>query len=157
MLSRLFTQSKEQIMLGKKEKVSIIDKDCLVEGTVNVDGKLIVAGALKGTIVGNTVVTVEGSRVEAEAKVRNMTIGGNFEGEATVHESLRILSTGAFSGNLSCKNITLDAGGKLDGRVRPFDSTEAPPRADAVQAAKEVQQPAGSKRDTEETKRSKSD
>jgi cytoskeletal protein CcmA (bactofilin family) len=157
MLSRLLTWSKEQNMIGKKEKVSIIDKDCLVEGTVNVNGKLIVAGSLKGTIAGNTVVTVEGSQVDAKAKVRNMTIGGKFEGEATVYESLRILSTGAFSGNLSCKNITLDAGGKLDGRVRPFDAREEPTGTDALQAAKEVQQPAGSKRDTEDTKRPKSD
>jgi cytoskeletal protein CcmA (bactofilin family) len=136
MLTRLLTRIKEQDMIGKKEKVSIIEKDCLVEGTVNVNGKLIVAGSLKGTIAGNTVVTVEGSRVEATAKVRNMTIGGTFEGEAIVYESLRILSTGTFSGNLSCKNITLDAGGKLDGRVRPFDGREEPPRTDAVQATK---------------------
>ncbi|MBW1742220.1 MAG: hypothetical protein JRJ47_02160, partial [Deltaproteobacteria bacterium] len=38
--------------LGKKERLSIIDKDCSFEGNVNVGGKLIIAGSLKGSITG---------------------------------------------------------------------------------------------------------
>ena len=109
-------------MAGKEKSLSIIDKDCFVEGTLNVKGKLIIAGSLKGTLVGNTVVTVEGSCVDAPAKVREMTIGGDFQGDVTVYETLRILSTGVFSGKVSCKNITLETGGKLNGRVKPLDS-----------------------------------
>lgn len=109
-------------MAGKDKSLSIIDKDCFVEGTLNVKGKLIIAGSLKGALIGNTVVTVEGSWVDAPARVREMTIGGDFQGDITVYETLRILSTGVFSGKVSCKSITLETGGKLNGRVRPLDS-----------------------------------
>lgn len=125
-------------MAGKQKGLSIIDKGCQVEGTLNVKGKLIVAGSLKGTLIGNTVVTAEGSRVDAVAEVREMIIGGECQGDITVYESLRILSTGVFSGKMTCKNIALEAGGKLDGRVRLLDSTEEPSRTDTVLATKRV-------------------
>ena len=112
--------------LGKKERLSIIDKDCSFEGNVNVGGKLIIAGSLKGTITGRSVVTVEGSRVEAKAKVQTMIVGGQFQGDVIVNESMRIVSTGVFAGSMACRNFTLDAGGKLDGRVKPLDTKEAP-------------------------------
>ncbi|MBW2172084.1 MAG: polymer-forming cytoskeletal protein [Deltaproteobacteria bacterium] len=117
---------KDGLGLGKKERLSIIDKDCSFEGAVNVGGKLIIAGSLKGTIAGNAVVTVEGSRVEAKAKVRSLIIGGQFQGDIIVSESMRIVSTGVFSGSMACRNFTLDAGGKLDGRVKPLDTKEVP-------------------------------
>jgi len=122
-------------MADKQEGLSIIDKDCLVEGTLNVKGKLIVAGSLKGTLIGNTVVTAKGSSVNAPAKVREMIIGGEFEGDITVYESLRILKTGVFSGKITCKSITLETGGKLNGRVRPLDSTEELPLKETALAA----------------------
>lgn len=111
-------------MADKQESLSIIDKDCSVEGSFDVKGKLVVAGTLRGALTGNTVVTVEGSHVDAPAKVREMIIGGEFIGDITVYESLRILSTGAFSGKITCNSITLDSGGKLNGRVRPLDPKE---------------------------------
>jgi cytoskeletal protein CcmA (bactofilin family) len=140
------------------EGLSIIDKDSQVEGTFNVKGKLIVAGSLKGTLIGNTVVTAEGSRVDAQAKVREMIIGGECQGDITAYENLRILSTGAFSGKMTCKNITLDAGGKLDGRVKLLDSLEEPSRPDTVLATKRVNQaPPKVEDDTPRTDPSKSD
>ena len=122
-------------MADKQEGLSIIDKDCLVEGTLNVKGKLIVAGSLKGTLIGNTVVTAKGSRVDAPAKVREMIIGGEFQGDITVYETLRILSTGVFSGKIVCKSITLETGGKLNGRVKPLVPTEELLHTDTALAA----------------------
>jgi cytoskeletal protein CcmA (bactofilin family) len=125
-------------MADKQEGLSIIDKDCLVEGTLDIKGKLVIAGSLKGNLIGNTVVTVKGSHVHAPAKVREMIIGGEFEGDITVYESLRILSTGAFSGKIVCKSITLETGGKLNGRVKPLDSAEGVSLADTALAAGDV-------------------
>lgn len=109
-------------MAKKKEGLSIIDKDCSVEGTVNIKGRLIVAGALRGTLIGNSVTTAEGSQVRAIARVRNMTIGGDFQGEIAVHEDLHILSTGTFTGKATCKRIKMETGGKLNGEVTHLES-----------------------------------
>jgi cytoskeletal protein CcmA (bactofilin family) len=126
-------------MADKNKSLSIIDKDCFVEGTFNVTGKLIIAGSLKGALIGNTVVTVEGSSVDAPAKVREMTIGGDFQGDITVYENLRILSTGVFSGKVACKSLSLETGGRLNGRVRPLNSAGGlTPPAETVLAAADV-------------------
>jgi cytoskeletal protein CcmA (bactofilin family) len=125
--------------MGRTQQgLSIIDKGCQVEGTLNIKGKLIVAGSLKGTFVADTLVTAKGSRVDAQAKVRQMIIGGECQGDITVYENLRILSTGVFSGNMICKNIELEAGGKIDGRVRLIDSTEEPSSASTILATNRV-------------------
>jgi cytoskeletal protein CcmA (bactofilin family) len=128
-------------MTDKQESLSIIDKDCSVDGSFDIKGKLVVAGTLKGALIGNTVVTVEGSHVDAPARVREMIIGGEFKGDITVYESLRILSTGSFTGKITCNSITLDSGGKLNGRVRPLDSTEGLSRKDTAQAGGGVNPP----------------
>ena len=128
-------------MVRQQQSLSIIDKGCQVEGTLNIKGKLIVAGSLKGTFVADTVVTAKGSRVDAQAKVREMIIGGECQGDITVYENLRILSTGVFSGNMTCKNIELDAGGKIDGRVRLIDSPEEPSRTGTILATNRVDPP----------------
>ena len=128
-------------MVRQQQSLSIIDKGCQVEGTLNIKGKLIVAGSLKGTFVADTAVTAEGSRVDAQAKVREMIIGGECQGDITVYENLRILSTGVFSGNMICKNIELEAGGKIDGRVRLIESTEEPSGTGTILATNRVNPP----------------
>ena len=111
-------------MARKQKGLSIIDKDSSVEGTLNINGKLIVAGGLKGTLRGDTVVTAKGSRVDVRAKVREMTIGGEFRGDIIVYERLNILKTGVFTGRVACRGLSLEAGGKLNGRVVPFDEKD---------------------------------
>ncbi|MBW1770499.1 MAG: polymer-forming cytoskeletal protein [Deltaproteobacteria bacterium] len=102
--------------MGRQQQgLSIIDKGCQVEGTLNI--------------------------IDAQAKVREMIIGGECQGDITVYENLRILSTGVFSGNMMCKNIELEAGGKIDGRVRLIDSTEEPSRTGTILATNRVNPP----------------
>jgi cytoskeletal protein CcmA (bactofilin family) len=101
----------------RRQGLSIIDKGLKVEGIVNVEGKLIILGTMEGTLLGNAVVTAQGSRVVAEARVREMVIGGEFEGHVTAYESLRILQTGRVTGDIACKNLDLDPGGQINGNV----------------------------------------
>ena len=112
-------------MARKQKGLSIIDKDSAVEGTLNIKGKLIVAGRLKGTLLGDTVVTAKDSHVDVKARVREMTIGGEFRGDIIVYERLNILKTGVFTGRVACRDLSLEAGGKLNGRVVPFEEKDA--------------------------------
>ncbi len=111
-------------MKDKGASLSIIDKGLNVEGTLNADGKLIIIGTLKGTLIGNAIVTAKGSRVTAEARVENIVIAGEFQGDVTAYNSLQILKTGNFAGNITCKSLSLEAGGKLNGHVRPLEAQD---------------------------------
>ena len=140
-------------MADKREALTIIDRDVEVEGTLKVKGKLIIVGTLKGILVGDTVVTVEGSSVSARTQVRDLIIGGDFQGDIVVSERLKILNTGSFSGTAVCNRLSVEAGGRLNGRVEPFNSKDAsvtedmePAAASMLQATTKVVASGGSPR-----------
>lgn len=103
--------------INRSENISIIDKGLTVDGAVSCKGKLIIRGAVKGTLVGETVIIAEKGEVCADTKATNITIGGTFEGELTASGELTILSTGSCSGRIVCKNFMVEAGGILNGSV----------------------------------------
>jgi cytoskeletal protein CcmA (bactofilin family) len=111
-------------MKDKPEGLSIVDKGLSVEGSLYADGKLVIAGSLKGSLVGNAVVAAGGSVVNAEAKVDNLVIAGDFQGDVTVYDRLHISPTGNFTGNIVCKNLRLEVGGILNGSVRPLEEAD---------------------------------
>ena len=104
-------------MSNKPENISVIDKGVTVDGILAAKGKLIVKGTVKGSLSGKTVVIAEGGAVYAETKVANMTVGGAFEGELNTLEELKILPGGNCSGKIVCKDLIVEAGGKLNGEV----------------------------------------
>ena len=114
-------------MAAKSKSLSIIDSGLRVEGTVNAHGKLVIAGTMEGTLVGTNVVTARGSSVVAQVTVDDMVIAGDFKGDIIARESLRILQTGNFAGNIKCKTLSLEAGGKLNGHVAPLEMKETTP------------------------------
>lgn len=97
--------------------MSIIDRELTVEGTVSFKGQLIVKGAVKGNLHGDTVVIAEEGSVEARATVANITIGGTFSGELESSEKLTILATGKCSGKITCKTFEVETGGVLNAEV----------------------------------------
>jgi len=105
---------------ARSKSLSIIDSGLKVKGTVKADGKLVIAGDVEGTLVGNDVVTAQGSHVVARAEVEDIVIAGDFEGDIIARQSLKILRTGNFAGNIVCKTLSLEAGGKLNGHVEPL-------------------------------------
>jgi cytoskeletal protein CcmA (bactofilin family) len=98
-------------------KFSIIDKGMTVDGSLVGKGNLVVKGAVKGTLSGESVVISEEGHVAAETKAQTMTIGGRFEGGLEISGQLVILATGSCSGEIVCGDLVVEAGGRLDARV----------------------------------------
>ena len=98
-------------------KFSIIDKGMTVDGSVVGKGNLVVKGAVKGTLNGESIVISEEGHVTAETKAQTMTIGGSFDGRLETSGQLVILTTGNCSGEIVCGDLVVEAGGRLDARV----------------------------------------
>ena len=96
---------------------SIIDKELTIDGTVSTNGRLIVKGILKGTVIGKNVVIAEEGSVYANAKVASMTISGTFEGEIRALKELILLSTGKCTGKVVCKDLVIETGAILNAQV----------------------------------------
>lgn len=100
-----------------QKKFSIIDRGFTVDGTVAGTGRLVIKGTVKGAVTGDNVVIAEEGSVFAEARCSEMTIGGNFDGQVEVTRALVILSTGNCSGQVTCKDLVVEAGGRLNATV----------------------------------------
>jgi cytoskeletal protein CcmA (bactofilin family) len=106
---------------------SIIDKELTIDGTVSSNGRLIVKGILKGTVIGKNVVIAEEGSVYANAKVASMTIGGTFEGEIRALKKLILLSTGKCTGKVVCKDLVIETGGILNAQVTCLSGKDTGP------------------------------
>ena len=104
-------------MKNDDNKFSIIDKGMTVDGSLVGRGNLVVKGSVKGTLSGESVVISEEGHVTAQTNAQTMTIGGRFEGQLDISGQLVILATGHCSGEISCGDLVVEAGGRLDARV----------------------------------------
>lgn len=111
-------------MKDNTKKFSIIDKGMTVDGSVVGKGNLVVKGAVKGTLTGDSVVISEEGQVNADAKVQSITVGGHFEGRMEITGQLLILATGRCSGEITCGDLVVEAGGLLNAKV----TCQGPPK-----------------------------
>lgn len=111
-------------MTNESKDFSIIDKELTIDGTVSTNGRLIIKGVVKGTLVGKDVVIAEEGAVYADAEVASITIGGIFEGQVRASKELIILSTGSCKGKIVCKDFSVEAGGILNAHVTCIEAGE---------------------------------
>ena len=100
-----------------QKKRFIVEKGLTIDGSVSFRGQLIVNGAVKGTLAGDHITISEEGVVAAETRASFVTIGGIFRGRLTVSGKLVLLSTGICSGNIECRDMELEPGGTLNGKI----------------------------------------
>lgn len=103
--------------MDKKGGFSVIDSDMDVEGSLSCDGRLVIRGSVKGSIKAEGVVISDNGVVYADTKVKDMVVGGKFEGDIAATEEVTILRTGVCSGKVECKNLVIEAGGIINAEV----------------------------------------
>ena len=97
----------------------------LVEGTVE--------AALKGA---NFLEIAESGVFYGTVEINEATIAGRFEGDITVNGRLTISSTGTVTGSISYKEIEIEAGAVLDGKLTPLALAAAAPAKKPTAPAK---------------------
>jgi len=103
----------------KEKDVSIINKGCRLNGTLDFKGYLIVAGTVEGVLNAESVITEEGSTIKADVTSENLTIAGTFEGNIIVTGLLTLLGTSNVRASIQCGNLVVEEGGILNGRITP--------------------------------------
>lgn len=104
-------------MPKKLETLSIIDSGMVVEGKIRSEGKLIIKGLVKGNIFGEHVIIAKEGSVEADCNVGTIIIGGNYDGELTATNIMKILASGKCSGRVKCKDMVVENGSTLNASV----------------------------------------
>jgi cytoskeletal protein CcmA (bactofilin family) len=86
----------------------------LVEGTVE--------AALKGA---NVLEIAESGTFYGTVEIGEANIAGRFEGDITVHGRLTISATGTVTGSIIYKELELEAGAMIDGKLTPLSAVKA--------------------------------
>jgi len=97
---------------------SIIGAGLLIEGKIEGEGDIHIAGNFKGDVKVNGDVTVEqGARVSAEISAVTVTVGGQVDGNIHASTQVKLLQSGQLIGDLKAKSLTVAAGSRMRGRV----------------------------------------
>ena len=99
----------------------IVGKGISLTGEIQECNHLVVEGRVEAALKGSKVLEIkqEGTFI-GSVEIEQATIAGIFEGEITVNGRLTILDTGNITGTISYKELEIQAGAKLDGKVSPI-------------------------------------
>jgi len=107
-----------KIKPGKKEEVemdgnmnTLIGKDSVITGTIDVKGPLRIDGKVKGQVNSSDTVTVgAGGDVEAELNCKVATISGKVSGNIVATEKVELQAKAEISGDLKTKSLVIEQG-----------------------------------------------
>jgi cytoskeletal protein CcmA (bactofilin family) len=106
-------------------KVSVLGATVVHQGDLSGQEDLIVRGQFRGNInlPGNDLLVVEGGLVEAEVRVRSITVRGEVNGNIAASGKVVIERTGRVKGDLSASVISIEDGAQFKGSVKVMGKT----------------------------------
>ena len=137
--------------LGGAESVSDSDRRLTIGPGITMSGEiescdyLLVEGTVEAALKGaNMLEVAESGTFYGTVEINEANISGRFEGDIIVKGRLTITSTGVVTGSISYKEIEIEAGAVLDGKLTPL-AAGAPAAAKKPQAAKAAKPAAATK------------
>jgi cytoskeletal protein CcmA (bactofilin family) len=126
---------------------TIIGKDTVFTGTVDVKGALRVDGQVKGKIICNDCVTVGASgRVEADIESDSAVIAGKMTGNIKTSGKIELQAKCEMEGDLCTNSLVIEQGAKFTGACNMKDKADnlgfLPPQDKAGKQAEKISQPA---------------
>lgn len=99
----------------------VVGEGISLNGEIQECHQLIVEGRVEAALKGSKVLEIkEGGTFIGAVEIEQATIAGVFEGEITVNGRLTVTESGSITGSISYKELEIEAGAKLDGKVSPI-------------------------------------
>ncbi len=117
-------------MLGKKreeemaEVKSILAEGLKIEGNIFSEGKIRIDGTVEGDVNGDFVIFGQRAAVKGNVKAKTVVAMGTVEGNVEA-EKLEVKSTAKVRGDLTVKELSVEPGASLDGRVKSGSYTSS--------------------------------
>jgi len=103
---------------------TIIGKDSIIEGTIEVQGGLRVDGMVRGRISATESLAIgDSGRIEADMTVKIAVIGGKVVGSIFAQDKIELQSKAIVEGDITTKNLIVEEGAIFHGRC----NMKAPP------------------------------
>ena len=113
-----------------------------MSGEIGACEHLIVEGTVEAALKGARVLDIaETGTFFGSVEIDEATVAGRFEGEITVNGRLTVRSGGVITGSISYKELEVEAGAVLDGRLAPVREQQAASQTkDKAQAGRQASQ-----------------
>jgi cytoskeletal protein CcmA (bactofilin family) len=121
----------------------VIGQGITLSGEIESCDYLIVEGTVEAALKGATLLEInESGTFYGTVEIEQAHIAGRFEGDITASGRLTITATGSVTGSVSYKELALEAGATLDGKVTPLASKGAAKKSDRPVSPKATARPA---------------
>ena len=119
---------KNRVDSGDKS-ANLVAPDTEVRGDIHFSGRLYVSGTVVGKIttdeeVSATLLVDEGGSVEGDIRAARVVIAGRVEGNVFAGERLEVTATGRVRGEVSYKEIGVELGGLVNGKILCIEEDE---------------------------------
>lgn len=102
----------------KAHRESIFGAGVIIEGTIEGDADLRIAGKFKGNIQIKGDLSIEkGAHIAANINAAMVTIAGEVEGNIVASSQVRLLESGQLIGDLKALTVSVAAGSRMRGHV----------------------------------------
>ncbi len=109
--------------VSSDERRLVIGQGITMSGEIESCDYLMVEGTLEAALKGAKILDIAAcGTFYGSVEIEEATVAGRFEGELTVNGRLTIKSGGSVTGSISYKELSVEAGATLDGKVSPLAS-----------------------------------
>jgi cytoskeletal protein CcmA (bactofilin family) len=136
----LRVEDKPMSVTQGKLSESILAAGLTIEGKIEGNGNIRVAGRFKGTINVKGELTIEpGASIDGEVKADTVLVGGEIRGHIVAKNRVELKESGTLNGDLKAGSLTVAAGSKMRGKVefgwKEGEIEATPPEAGASASA----------------------
>ena len=113
------------------EVETVVGPSVNVEGDFASEGNIIVKGTVSGSVFTSKHLTVErGAKIVANVRAGSATIAGEVKGNMKINGSLELMATAKVLGDVDVKNLKIESGAMLYGKVTMpgLEANERPAR-----------------------------
>ncbi len=106
-----------------KARRLVIGHGITMSGEIESCDLLVVEGTVEAALKGASVLEIsESGMFYGTVEINEATIAGKFEGDLTVNGRLTVRSTGSITGAIAYKELAVEAGATIDGKITPLGS-----------------------------------
>lgn len=99
----------------------VIGEGITMSGEIEACDHLVVEGTVEATLKGASILDVsQAGMFFGAVEINEATIAGRFEGDITVNGRLTVRSTGTITGTVSYKELAVESGATIDGKINPL-------------------------------------
>ncbi len=104
-----------------KSRRLVIGQGITMSGEIESCDLLVVEGTVEAALKGASILEIsETGMFYGTVEINEATIAGKFEGDLTVNGRLTVRSTGSITGAISYKELAVEAGATIDGKITPL-------------------------------------